>query len=123
MIREANRARSASPSIAAATADAVRSSGSGVNRRRRETGPDAGNQNGHMLVEAVQEVIERELALVTPTVRQDPSQVSAILEPDYREIGASGRLMRSSRRWRTRDRKGTSTSWRARWSVPHSHPI
>ena len=37
-------------------------------------------------------VIELELSLLSPDVRSSPAQVEKLLEPDFREIGASGRL-------------------------------
>ncbi|HEV7189001.1 MAG TPA: DUF4440 domain-containing protein [Blastococcus sp.] len=37
-------------------------------------------------------VVERELALLDPRVRQDPAQVRALLHPDFVEYGASGRV-------------------------------
>ena len=40
----------------------------------------------------VQEVINKELSLLTSTVRSSPSEVDALLDYRYREIGASGRL-------------------------------
>lgn len=40
----------------------------------------------------VQEAIDCELALLTSVVRLDPIQVDAFLDPQYREVGASGRL-------------------------------
>lgn len=41
---------------------------------------------------AVQEAIERELALLAPSVRLDPIQVDELLDPEFREVGVSGRL-------------------------------
>ena len=40
----------------------------------------------------LQQVVERELALLRPDVRRDPQQVSALLHPDFQEYGASGRV-------------------------------
>jgi hypothetical protein len=37
-------------------------------------------------------VVELELALLEPEVRRDSRQVEELLDDDYREIGASGRL-------------------------------
>jgi hypothetical protein len=37
-------------------------------------------------------VVELELALLEPEVRRDARQVEELLDHDYREIGASGRL-------------------------------
>lgn len=44
------------------------------------------------MTSAVQEVIDHELALLTAAVRLDPGRVEALLDPDFREVGASGRL-------------------------------
>ncbi len=38
------------------------------------------------------QVIASELALLSPAVRRDPAQVQALLDPDFVEVGASGRL-------------------------------
>jgi hypothetical protein len=40
----------------------------------------------------VQLAIDNELALLTPAVRGNPSKVAALLDPEFDEIGASGRL-------------------------------
>ena len=45
-----------------------------------------------MTVGAVQLVIDRELSLLSPPVRRSAQQVDELLDPDFREIGASGRL-------------------------------
>jgi hypothetical protein len=37
-------------------------------------------------------VIERELALLTPEVRGSADQLEELLDPDFAEIGKSGRL-------------------------------
>jgi len=37
-------------------------------------------------------VIDRELAMLSFQVRRTPHQVDELLDPDFREIGASGRL-------------------------------
>lgn len=37
-------------------------------------------------------VVERELALLEPDVRRDADRVRALLHPDFREVGASGRI-------------------------------
>ena len=39
-----------------------------------------------------EQVVELELALLHPDVRQDPRWVEELLDEDFREIGASGRL-------------------------------
>jgi hypothetical protein len=39
----------------------------------------------------LEEIIELELALLTPAVRHDRSAVAALLHSDFREVGASGR--------------------------------
>ena len=38
------------------------------------------------------DVVQRELALLTPEVRRDPDRVRALLHPDFLEHGASGRV-------------------------------
>ena len=43
-------------------------------------------------VDEVVQVIGLELALLTPEVRKSRAHVDALLDPDFREIGASGRL-------------------------------
>lgn len=45
-----------------------------------------------MVTGAVQEAIDHELALLTSAVRLDPIQVDALLDPEFREVGASGRM-------------------------------
>jgi hypothetical protein len=40
----------------------------------------------------VQQVIGYELALLTPHVRRSQARVEQLLDPDFREIGASGRF-------------------------------
>lgn len=45
-----------------------------------------------MGVDELQRVIERELALLSFQVRRSAHQVEELLDPDFREIGASGRL-------------------------------
>lgn len=40
---------------------------------------------------AVESVIDRELALLTPEVRRSPERTGALLHPDFHEFGASGR--------------------------------
>ncbi len=40
----------------------------------------------------MQLAIDNELALLTPAVRGNPSKVGALLDPQFQEIGASGRL-------------------------------
>jgi ribonuclease HI len=37
-------------------------------------------------------VVERELALLDPAVRRDPTRVRALLHPDFVEFGSSGRV-------------------------------
>ncbi|HEY1480596.1 MAG TPA: nuclear transport factor 2 family protein [Gaiellales bacterium] len=37
-------------------------------------------------------VVRRELELLDPSIRRDPEAVRARLHPDYREVGASGRV-------------------------------
>ncbi|WP_432559873.1 RNase H family protein [Granulicoccus sp. GXG6511] len=43
-------------------------------------------------VTAIEHVIDLERALLTATVRSDPSRVAALLHPDWYEIGTSGRI-------------------------------
>lgn len=50
------------------------------------------DQNVAMTTPDVQQVIASELALLTPEVRGDSLKVAALLDPDFEEIGASGRL-------------------------------
>jgi hypothetical protein len=38
------------------------------------------------------EVVRRELELLDPAIRRDPEAVRARLHPDFREVGASGRV-------------------------------
>jgi ribonuclease HI len=38
------------------------------------------------------EVVELELRLLDPAVRADPAEVERLLHPEFREIGASGRM-------------------------------
>jgi len=45
-----------------------------------------------MAVGDVQLVIDLELALLSPPVRRSARRVDELLDPDFREIGASGRL-------------------------------
>ncbi len=45
-----------------------------------------------MTTPGVQTAIDNELALLTPAVRGNPSKVAALLDPEFQEIGASGRL-------------------------------
>ncbi len=40
----------------------------------------------------VQDVIDRELLLLDPAVRHSPSTAADLLDPDFREFGASGRI-------------------------------
>ena len=40
----------------------------------------------------VEQAIELELALLTPEVRRSRLRLEGLLDPDFREIGASGRL-------------------------------
>ncbi|MFF7311417.1 DUF4440 domain-containing protein [Streptomyces sp. NPDC008137] len=40
---------------------------------------------------AVETVIDRELALLTPEVRRSPERAGALLHPGFHEFGASGR--------------------------------
>jgi len=40
----------------------------------------------------IDQVIASELALLSPQTRRSPAQVDALLDPDFREIGASGRM-------------------------------
>ena len=40
----------------------------------------------------VQEVVEREFALLQPDVRRDAERVQALLHPEFVEYGASGRV-------------------------------
>ena len=41
---------------------------------------------------AVQEAVLRERLLLSPQVRRSTAEVDALLDPDFREVGASGRL-------------------------------
>ncbi|MEU9366577.1 nuclear transport factor 2 family protein [Streptomyces avermitilis] len=41
---------------------------------------------------AVEAAVEAELRLLDPEVRRSPEQVGALLHPDFREFGASGRI-------------------------------
>jgi ribonuclease HI len=43
-------------------------------------------------VTEVEHVLDLERALLTDTVRSDPSRVAALLHPDWYEVGASGRI-------------------------------
>ena len=45
-----------------------------------------------MVDDEVAVVIEREFALLTPEVRGSPHQLGELLDPDFEEIGKSGRL-------------------------------
>lgn len=45
-----------------------------------------------MVDDEVAVVIEREIALLTPEVRGSPHQLEELLDPDFEEIGKSGRL-------------------------------
>ena len=45
-----------------------------------------------MVDDEVAVVIERELALLTPEVRGSADQLEELLDPDFEEIGKSGRL-------------------------------
>ena len=45
-----------------------------------------------MVDDEVAAVIERELALLTPEVRGSADQLEELLDPDFGEIGKSGRL-------------------------------
>ena len=54
-----------------------------------DPGPD---QNVRMTTPGVQLAIDNELALLTPAVRGNPSKLAALLDPEFQEIGASGRL-------------------------------
>ena len=45
-----------------------------------------------MIEDEVAVVIERELALLTPEVRGSADQLEELLDPDFGEIGKSGRL-------------------------------
>jgi hypothetical protein len=47
-------------------------------------------------------VVRRELELLEPAIRADASAVRERLHPDFREIGASGRLWDASTMARTR---------------------
>ena len=40
----------------------------------------------------IDQVIASELALLSPQVRRSPAQVDELLDPDFREIGISGRM-------------------------------
>jgi hypothetical protein len=40
----------------------------------------------------IDQVIASELALLSPQTRRSPAQVDELLDPDFREIGASGRM-------------------------------
>ena len=39
-----------------------------------------------------EEAVRRELELLSPDVRRDPAAVDRLLDPAFREVGASGRL-------------------------------
>jgi hypothetical protein len=55
--------------------------------------PQRASWKTHAVVEdEVAVVIERELALLTPEVRGSADQLGELLDPDYQEIGKSGRL-------------------------------
>ena len=45
-----------------------------------------------MTTDDMREVTEKELSLLTSAVRSSPSEVDALLDSEYQEIGASGRL-------------------------------
>lgn len=59
--------------------------------RPEQTIGEVGN-NETMTAADVQEVIDKELSLLTNTVRSNASKVDGLLDASYREIGASGRL-------------------------------
>lgn len=42
--------------------------------------------------ERISEIVERELQLLLPSVRRDSTAVERLLDPEFREIGQSGRL-------------------------------
>jgi hypothetical protein len=45
-----------------------------------------------MTTPGMQLAIDNELALLTPSIRGNPSKVAALLDQEFQEIGASGRL-------------------------------
>lgn len=49
-----------------------------------------------MGTEGIEDVINLELALLTPDVRRSPARLEELLDPDFHEIGASGRLWNRS---------------------------
>jgi hypothetical protein len=49
-------------------------------------------QNAVVEPDAIRRVIDRELALLSLDVRRSPVDVEDLLDPDFQEIGASGRL-------------------------------
>lgn len=64
-------------------------------RRRKRNGYRAGGvswQDAVVDARDVRLVTDRELALLSSEVRQSASRVDELLDPDFREIGASGRL-------------------------------
>ena len=56
------------------------------------TPPRAPWKTHEMIEDEVAVVIERELALLTPEVRGVADQLEELLDPDFEEIGKSGRL-------------------------------
>ena len=55
--------------------------------------PQRASWETHEVVDdEVAAVIERELALLTPEVRGSADQLEELLDPDFEEIGKSGRL-------------------------------
>lgn len=61
-------------------------------RLLRQTGGPRPDQNVRMTTPGIQLAIDNELALLTPAVRGNPSKVAALPDPEFQEIGASGRL-------------------------------
>lgn len=62
------------------------------NRLSGTTGDSGPDQNVQMTTPGVQIAINNELALLTQAIRSNPSKVAALLDPQFEEIGASGRL-------------------------------
>ena len=58
---------------------------------RRKTTGRAGRL-GTVDADEIEQVIESEMALLTPRVRSSRARVDSLLDPDFREIGASGRF-------------------------------
>ena len=61
-------------------------------RSAHSEGPFADSKRGGAVDDEVALVMERELALLTPEVRGSADQLEELLDPDFGEIGKSGRL-------------------------------